>query len=85
MIASSLLFGKAFYDGNQICYNLKPCTFFGLKHCFGLNYLSKQFFNFSHNAPFAHKNYFNVLDVAKAVVMPLSEGHLAKTELTCLK
>ena len=36
-------------------------------------------------APFAHDNYFNVLDVAVAVVMPLSEGHLAKTELTFLK
>ena len=37
------------------------------------------------NAPFAHKNYFNVLDVAIVVIMTLSEGHLAKTELTFLK
>ena len=49
--------------------------------------LSKNFFDlsFCSNASFPRKNYFNVLDVAKAVVMPLSEGHLAKTELTFLK
>ena len=40
--------------------------------------------NYFHS-PFAHKNYFIVLDVAIVVVMSLSEGHLAKTELTFLK
>ena len=37
------------------------------------------------NAPFARKNCFTVLDVAVLVVMPLSEDHLAETELTFLK
>ena len=31
------------------------------------------------------KNYFNFLDMAIAVVMLLSEDHLAETELTFLK
>ena len=31
------------YDGNQICYNLKPSNFFALKHCLGLNYFEKSF------------------------------------------
>ena len=44
---------------------------------------SWKFLDFSYNAPFAY--YFNVLDVAIAVVMPLSEDHLAKIELTFLK
>ena len=40
---SQLIFGNAFYDGDQICYNLKPCTFFDLKHCLGLRYFEKSF------------------------------------------
>ena len=54
---------------NNSCYLLEIFLIYPFAH--------KNYFN----ASFAHKNYFNVLDEATVVVMFLSEGHLAKTEL----
>ena len=61
-------------------------SFFHREQAFrNLNYNTCYHFEIFLISPFAHKNYFNVVDVAIAVVMPLSEGHQAKTESTFMK
>ena len=72
---------RSIFYREQVFRNLNYSTRYHLEIFLISSFAHKNYFN----APFALKNYFNVLDVAIAVVMPLSEGYLAKTELTFLK